>query len=204
MVIGSFGPAPVGYNSEAFSLAVDRGDGLDVVGDNKPLRYGKLPEIHHIFRADPKSPPLIISVAFVFAVLSSVPPLLVAVSLLLSLSRTILTATVALPRRQPQPPPQSPLRRPRLACPLRRLHRRHRGRLLPVLHQLEPVQDPPSACRFGACRLLVRQQSPHRGPGAALGRLTVNERERVLEGEGDPRRRAKHKTTGARRDHDVL
>lgn len=57
---------------------------LDVQGDplvspdayEKPLRYGKRPEIHHIFRDDPKNPPKIISIFFVLAVLATVPVLL--------------------------------------------------------------------------------------------------------------------------------
>ena len=41
-----------------------------------PLRYGKLSEIHHIFRDDPKSPPTIISATFTLAVLATLPALL--------------------------------------------------------------------------------------------------------------------------------
>jgi len=51
----------------------------------KPLRYGKLEEINHIFRADPKSGPMIISVFFVLAILATVPVLLGAVSSISSL-----------------------------------------------------------------------------------------------------------------------
>jgi len=46
----------------------------------KPLRYGQLEEIHHIFRADPKSGSKVISLFFVLAVLATVPVLLGAVS----------------------------------------------------------------------------------------------------------------------------
>jgi len=45
----------------------------------KPLRYGKLEEIHHIFKADPKSGPKVISLFFVLAVLATVPLLFGAV-----------------------------------------------------------------------------------------------------------------------------
>ena len=41
----------------------------------KPLRYGKLPEIHHTFRSDPKNPPVIVSLLFTVAVLATVPVL---------------------------------------------------------------------------------------------------------------------------------
>ena len=44
-----------------------------------PLRYGKLPEIHHIFRADPTNPPKIVSLVFSLAVLATVPALFVGV-----------------------------------------------------------------------------------------------------------------------------
>ena len=44
-----------------------------------PLRYGKKEEIHHIFRADPQSPPKAISLVFVLAVLATVPALFLGV-----------------------------------------------------------------------------------------------------------------------------
>lgn len=44
------------------------------------MRYGKLNEIHHIFKADPKSGPLVISLFFVLAVAATVPVLLGTVS----------------------------------------------------------------------------------------------------------------------------
>lgn len=40
------------------------------------MRYGKLEEINHIFRTDPKSGPRIISIVFTFAVIATVPILL--------------------------------------------------------------------------------------------------------------------------------
>ena len=46
----------------------------------KPLRYGKLPEIHHIFKSDPTSPPKIITIVFTAAVMAALPVLLGAVS----------------------------------------------------------------------------------------------------------------------------
>ena len=41
----------------------------------QPLRYGKLPEIHHVFRPDPKNPPVILSIVFLAAVLGTLPVL---------------------------------------------------------------------------------------------------------------------------------
>jgi len=49
---------------------------VPVAGVEKPLRYGKQPEIHHIFRADPKSPPKIITLVFTGAVIAALPLLL--------------------------------------------------------------------------------------------------------------------------------
>jgi oligosaccharyltransferase complex subunit delta (ribophorin II) len=46
----------------------------------KPVRYGKQPEIHHIFRSDPKSPPKVISLFFAVAALATIPVLFVGVS----------------------------------------------------------------------------------------------------------------------------
>ncbi|KAL8714576.1 MAG: hypothetical protein Q9220_001524 [cf. Caloplaca sp. 1 TL-2023] len=46
----------------------------------KPLRYGKLPEIHHIFKADPTNPPKIITIVFLVAVLAAVPSLFYMIS----------------------------------------------------------------------------------------------------------------------------
>ncbi|KAK6347315.1 hypothetical protein TWF696_007386 [Orbilia brochopaga] len=43
-----------------------------------PLKYGKLPEIHHIFRGEPRSPPKIISLVFLGGVLACLPALFVA------------------------------------------------------------------------------------------------------------------------------
>lgn len=39
-------------------------------------RYGSKPEIHHIFRDDPKSPPKVVSLFFTLAVLAALPVLL--------------------------------------------------------------------------------------------------------------------------------
>ena len=44
------------------------------------MRYGKLPEIHHKFKADPTSPPKIITLIFTAAVLVALPVLITTVS----------------------------------------------------------------------------------------------------------------------------
>jgi oligosaccharyltransferase complex subunit delta (ribophorin II) len=79
IVIASFGPS-AGYNSPAFTLAIEP-DSSAGSGGEKALRYGKLPEIHHIFRADPKNPNILISLVFSGAVLATLPILLGTVSI---------------------------------------------------------------------------------------------------------------------------
>jgi oligosaccharyltransferase complex subunit delta (ribophorin II) len=75
LVIGSFGQSK-GYNDKAFSLSIARDPNVPIASSEKPLRYGKLPEIHHIFKPDPKSPNILITLIFTGAVLATVPMLL--------------------------------------------------------------------------------------------------------------------------------
>jgi oligosaccharyltransferase complex subunit delta (ribophorin II) len=76
IVIASFGSSP-GYNSKVFTLAIESDSTASSAGgDEKPLRYGKLPEIHHIFRADPKNPNIMISLFFSGVVVATLPILL--------------------------------------------------------------------------------------------------------------------------------
>lgn len=62
-MIGSFGSSRA-YNGAAFKLSVTRNP-----DEPRPSvevsRYGKLPEIHHIFKPDPQSPPLFVTINFV-------------------------------------------------------------------------------------------------------------------------------------------
>jgi oligosaccharyltransferase complex subunit delta (ribophorin II) len=80
IVIGSFGSSKA-YNERAFNLEVEVDASAPVPASESPLRYGKLPEIHHIFRPDPKSPPKIITIFFTAVVLATIPVLLGTVSL---------------------------------------------------------------------------------------------------------------------------
>jgi len=64
------------YSSHVFDLEVKHDSNAPLPKYEKPLRYGKLEEIHHIFKADPQSGPKIISLFFVLAVLATVPVLL--------------------------------------------------------------------------------------------------------------------------------
>ena len=79
LVIASFGSSKP-YNGKAFDLSVELDPGSPLPTSKKPLRYGKLQEIHHIFKPDPKSPPKIITLVFAAAVIAALPILLGAVS----------------------------------------------------------------------------------------------------------------------------
>ncbi|EAU34400.1 conserved hypothetical protein [Aspergillus terreus NIH2624] len=77
-LIGSFGNSKA-YNEAAFQLTVAR-DANVPVPSAESAKYGKLPEIHHIFKDDPRSPPIVITLAFVGMVLATLPLLAVVVS----------------------------------------------------------------------------------------------------------------------------
>ncbi len=79
LIIASFGSSKP-YNSKLFDVAIKLDTGSPLAASEKPLRYGKLPEIHHIFKSDPKSPPMLITLVFAAAVIAALPVLLGAVS----------------------------------------------------------------------------------------------------------------------------
>ncbi|KAE8145105.1 Oligosaccharyltransferase subunit Ribophorin II-domain-containing protein [Aspergillus avenaceus] len=70
-LIGSFGSSEA-YNGAAFKLAVTRNPDHPVP-TVEVSRYGKLPEIHHIFKDGPSSPPIVITLTFVAMVLAALP-----------------------------------------------------------------------------------------------------------------------------------
>jgi oligosaccharyltransferase complex subunit delta (ribophorin II) len=74
-VIASFGSSSPS-NTFVFTVNVKRDPKVAQPATDKPLRYGKLQEINHIFRADPKSPPLVITLAFAGAAIATIPVLL--------------------------------------------------------------------------------------------------------------------------------
>jgi oligosaccharyltransferase complex subunit delta (ribophorin II) len=78
IVIGSFGSSE-GLVAQLFDLEAKQDVHSPAPKYEKPLRYGKLPEIHHIFRKDPKNPPKIVSLFFVGAVAAALPALFIAV-----------------------------------------------------------------------------------------------------------------------------
>ncbi|KAI1392742.1 Oligosaccharyltransferase subunit Ribophorin II-domain-containing protein [Hypoxylon trugodes] len=77
LIIASFGSSK-GLSTIVFDVQLTRDPAAAPIVYEKPLRYGKLPEIHHIFRSDPTSPPKIVSLVFVLAVLATVPALFIA------------------------------------------------------------------------------------------------------------------------------
>ncbi|KAA8648973.1 putative oligosaccharyltransferase subunit ribophorin II [Aspergillus tanneri] len=80
-LVGSFGDSQA-YNGAAFKLLVTRDPDVPVP-KVEVSRFGKLPEIHHIFKSDPRSPPVVITLAFVGMVLAALPLLAGVVSLVL-------------------------------------------------------------------------------------------------------------------------
>ncbi|KAI9931034.1 hypothetical protein ASPWEDRAFT_99531 [Aspergillus wentii DTO 134E9] len=72
-LIGSFGTAKA-YNEAAFQLTVARNPDVPIPSV-EVSRYGKLPEIHHIFKTDAQSPNIIITLVFVGMTLTALPVL---------------------------------------------------------------------------------------------------------------------------------
>ncbi|KAL8907732.1 MAG: hypothetical protein Q9207_001215 [Kuettlingeria erythrocarpa] len=79
LVIASFGTSKP-YRSPAFDIRIELDPSAPPSSVEKPLRYGKLPEIHHIFKSDPTSPPKIITLVFTAAVVVALPALAYVVS----------------------------------------------------------------------------------------------------------------------------
>jgi len=75
LILASFGSSTP-LNTVVFDLTVKRDPTIALAMPEKPLRYGQLSEIHHIFRPDAKSGPKVFSLVFTLAVLATVPVLL--------------------------------------------------------------------------------------------------------------------------------
>lgn len=71
MVIGSFGNSEA-YDSSAFKLSIVRDPNVPIP-TVEAARYGKLPEIHHVFKDAPSNPAIIITLAFVAMVGAALP-----------------------------------------------------------------------------------------------------------------------------------
>ena len=151
-MLASFGSSQ-GYSKPIVDVEINLDPSLVTPDYQKPLRYGKLPEIHHIFRQGPKNPNAMVSIVFAAAVAATIPALFLGVSRALGIGclhypRADMVAVVS-SGCQPFAPAEGFLHRARLACSLLWLCGGHGARLLPVLHQLEPLPD---AARGRHCR----------------------------------------------------
>lgn len=75
IVLASFGSSTP-LNQDVFDLTVQSDANAPPTVPPTSERYTSKAEIHHIFRADPTSPPKIISLVFTFAILATLPILL--------------------------------------------------------------------------------------------------------------------------------
>jgi Oligosaccharyltransferase subunit Ribophorin II len=134
LLLASFGK-PQPFSNHVFNLDVRPEPNSPAPKYEKPLRYGKLPEIHHIFRPDPKSGPVIISIVFVLAVLAPLPILFGTVSTFYK--NNVFNAesflTVDLPRRESGPSPESHVHSASVTYALLRLNIGNGSNFLPVL-----------------------------------------------------------------------
>lgn len=72
IVLASFGSSTP-LNQHVLELSIETDDNAPPIAPPAPERYAKKPEIHHIFRGDPKSPPKVVSLVFTLAVLATLP-----------------------------------------------------------------------------------------------------------------------------------
>ena len=79
VIVASFGGS-AGYQQHLFDVDLKLDQSAVPAAPDKPMRYGKLEEIHHIFRDGPTNPPKIISIVFTGAVFATLPVLLGTVS----------------------------------------------------------------------------------------------------------------------------
>jgi oligosaccharyltransferase complex subunit delta (ribophorin II) len=84
LIVGSFGSTAATVTT-VFDVHVSRDPNAPSPAYETPIRYGKQPEIHHIFRADPKSPPKVISSFFVLVIMATVPVLFASVRFVITL-----------------------------------------------------------------------------------------------------------------------
>ena len=75
VVLGSFGSARP-YRAASFTLALARDANVPVAAAPAPERYAAAPEIRHVFRGGPRSPPKAVTLVFSAAVLAALPALL--------------------------------------------------------------------------------------------------------------------------------
>lgn len=152
--------------------------GVPTGAGEKPLRYGKLPEIHHIFRVDQKMPNILISTVFTLAAIATLPVLLGAVSSTpWQREMARLTQPVALSWWQRQSFPAGLVgcsARSRFVCWIHHWNRRYP---IHVLFELEFVPDFTSTLRCWHCDVLERKSSTYRSPRSKIGWFAVIEEE---------------------------
>jgi len=75
LVLGSFGTTSP-LSTTLFKLTIDRDPSVPIATPSAPVRYTRQSPITHIFRSDPRSPPVVISSAFTLLVVGALPVLL--------------------------------------------------------------------------------------------------------------------------------
>lgn len=161
ILLASFGESR-GLSSKLFSLVVLR---ASEPARPQPVRYGKLPEIAHTFKAGPKTPHLVVSLLFVTLIIAMGPNAVGMVSAVSGL-RVLADDVATLPRRQSFPPPYCA--QVSADCPhhISRLHRCDRVHLLSLLFYVEPVPDAPSGPGARRHHRGQRQSCAKRGAAA--------------------------------------
>ncbi|KAK2600034.1 hypothetical protein QQS21_005198 [Conoideocrella luteorostrata] len=76
LILGSAGSTKASV-TPVFDISIKLDPSHSTASPAAPVRYGKLAEIHHVFRADPKNLPKIVSLVFALAVLATVPALFI-------------------------------------------------------------------------------------------------------------------------------
>ena len=169
-MIGSFG-ASKGYSSPAFQLVINH-EGKAAPASAETVRYGKLDEIHHIFRSDAESPPVLVSLVFTVMVLGTLPVLAGIVSFnSYTLDNCFFRSNhnkVVISRGQRQPSLSCIEIRPSSPRCLHRIARFSRGYLLLVLYKLEPFPNSASCPRRWRRRLPQWKPRTERGSRKAL------------------------------------
>ena len=174
IVIASFGSSKP-YESKAFDFKIDVDPNFPIAAPEKPLRYGKLPEIHHIFKTDPTSPSKIITLVFSAAVIAALPVLLFMVcnSVCRVWVATNRSTSVACSWGEPQPRIKSIRKLSNLAYCILYFYHSHGGPLLPVLHFMEVVSDTACSSCHRINDLLEWKQSIERGSSAEASRFEM-------------------------------
>lgn len=180
LVIASFGSSKP-YNSKAFDLEIELESPLPA--QEKPLRYGKLPEIHHIFKSDPTSPPKIITVVFTAAVVFTLPLLLATVRTRSCLKWAIHTKydmvlteciTVVESRRKSQSYHQSIQHFSHPTCLIFPINLSNGGAFLHVLHVMEPISNSARSCWDRSDNIPEWESGTTRSSRAKIGRFAIS------------------------------